>query len=67
VAGAPQADRAGEGEPRDPAAQQRLERTLRAALAHLPAAKAAALAAAACDVPRAEAYALAVRLAPARD
>lgn len=67
VAGAPQPARADEGEPRDPAAQQRLERTLRAALAHLPAAKAAALAAAACDVPRAEAYALAVRLAPARD
>lgn len=67
VAGAPPADRAGEGEPRDPAVQQQLERTLRAALAHLPASKAAALAAAACDVPRAEAYALAVQLAPARD
>lgn len=67
VAGAPQAARAGEGEPRDPAAQQQLERTLRAALAHLPASKAAALAAAACDVPRAEAYALAVQLTPVRD
>ena len=67
VAGAPPAARAGEGEPRDPAVQQQLERTLRAALAHLPASKAAALAAAACDVPRAEAYALAVQLAPARD
>ena len=67
VAGAPPPERAGEGGPRDPAAQERLERTLRAALAQLPASKAAALAAAACDVPRAEAYALAVRLAPARD
>jgi 16S rRNA (cytidine1402-2'-O)-methyltransferase len=67
VAGAPPADRAGEGEPRDPAVQQQLERTLRAALPHLPASKAAALAAAACDVPRAEAYALAVQLAPSRD
>ena len=66
VAGAPQAAQAGEGAPRDAAAQERLERTLRAALAHLPASKAAAVAAAACDVPRAEAYALAVRLAPAR-
>ncbi|MFO0512355.1 MAG: 16S rRNA (cytidine(1402)-2'-O)-methyltransferase [Gammaproteobacteria bacterium] len=66
VAGAPPPERTGEGEPRDPAAQQRLERTLRAALAHLPASKAAALAAAACDVPRAEAYALAVQLAPER-
>jgi 16S rRNA (cytidine1402-2'-O)-methyltransferase len=66
VAGAPPPERVGEGEPRDPAAQQRLERTLRAALAHLPASKAAALAAAVCDVPRAEAYALAVQLAPER-
>ncbi|MFM7706468.1 MAG: 16S rRNA (cytidine(1402)-2'-O)-methyltransferase, partial [Gammaproteobacteria bacterium] len=66
VAGAPPPEQAGGGEPRDPAAQQRLERTLRAALVHLPASKAAALAAAACDVPRAEAYALAVRLAPTR-
>lgn len=67
VAGAPPPERVGEGEPRDPAAQERLARTLRAALAQLPASKAAALAAAACDVPRAEAYALAVRLAPPRD
>lgn len=66
VAGMPQAARPDEGAPRDPAAQQQLERTLRAALVHLPASKAAALAAAACDVPRAEAYALAVQFAPER-
>jgi hypothetical protein len=39
---------------------------VQAALEHLPASKAAALAAEACEVPRAEAYALAVRLAQLR-
>jgi hypothetical protein len=39
---------------------------VQAALEHLPASKAAALAAEACEVPRAEAYALAVRLSQLR-
>jgi 16S rRNA (cytidine1402-2'-O)-methyltransferase len=43
-----------------------LERCLRAALAHLPAAKAAAIAAATTGAPRDEAYALAVELAAQR-
>ena len=66
VAGAPPVAQAAEGLPRDAAAQARLERTVQAALAHLPASKAAALAAEACEVPRAEAYALAVQLAALR-
>jgi len=66
VAGAAVAAPSEEGAPREAAAQAQLERTVQAALAHLPASKAAALAAEACDVPRAEAYALAVRLAALR-
>lgn len=66
VAGAPDIAPAAEGAPREAGAQAQLERTVQAALAHLPASKAAALAAEACDVPRAEAYALAVRLAALR-
>jgi 16S rRNA (cytidine1402-2'-O)-methyltransferase len=66
VAGAPDVAPTAEGAPREAGAQAQLERTVQAALAHLPASKAAALAAEACDVPRAEAYALAVRLAALR-
>jgi 16S rRNA (cytidine1402-2'-O)-methyltransferase len=66
VAGAPDVAPDAEGAPREAGAQAQLERTVQAALAHLPASKAAALAAEACDVPRAEAYALAVRLAALR-
>ena len=44
-----------------------LLRLLRAALAHLPASKAAALAAAATGCTREEAYALAVRLGKSAD
>ena len=66
VAGAPTAVAAAAGTAREPAAQAQLERTVQAALEHLPASKAAALAAEACEVPRAEAYALAVRLAQLR-
>jgi 16S rRNA (cytidine1402-2'-O)-methyltransferase len=66
VAGAPDVAPDAEGAPREAGAQAQLERTVQAALVHLPASKAAALAAEACDVPRAEAYALAVRLAALR-
>ena len=66
IAGAPPVPQAEGGAPRDAIAQAQLERTVQAALAHLPASKAAALAAEACDVPRAEAYALAVQLAALR-
>jgi 16S rRNA (cytidine1402-2'-O)-methyltransferase len=66
VAGAPAIVGSSEGAPRDAAAQAQLERTVQAALGHLPASKAAALAAEVCDVPRAEAYALAVQLAALR-
>jgi 16S rRNA (cytidine1402-2'-O)-methyltransferase len=66
IAGAPTAAPSATGAAREPAAQAQLERTVQAALEHLPASKAAALAAEACEVPRAEAYALAVRLAQLR-
>jgi 16S rRNA C1402 (ribose-2'-O) methylase RsmI len=66
IAGAPTATPSVTGTTREPAAQAQLERTVQAALEHLPASKAAALAAEACQVPRAEAYALAVRLAQLR-
>jgi hypothetical protein len=48
------------------AAEEVMERVLRAALAHLPAAKAAAIAAAASGLGRDAAYARAVELAAAR-
>ncbi len=66
IAGAPTAGEGAPGAAREPAAQAQLERTVQAALEHLPASKAAALAAEACEVPRAEAYALAVRLSQLR-
>jgi len=57
----------GEGDPVQQAAQRDiLERTLRAALAHLPASKAAAIAAAASGLEREVAYARAVQLAAER-
>lgn len=60
IAGAP------EHTEEQPIADEALERILRAALVHLPASKAAALAAAATGVSRDRAYALAVQWAAAR-
>ncbi|MFZ9708691.1 MAG: 16S rRNA (cytidine(1402)-2'-O)-methyltransferase [Steroidobacteraceae bacterium] len=60
IAGAPEE----QGEPA--VSDEALERVLRAALVHLPASKAAAVAAAATGVPRERAYALAVQWAAAR-
>lgn len=60
IAGAPEE----RGEPA--VSDEALERVLRAALVHLPASKAAAVAAAATGVPRERAYALAVQWAAAR-
>ena len=69
IGGAPStvAATAGEGDPLQQAAQRDiLERTLRAALAHLPASKAAAIAAAASGLERELAYARAVQLSAER-
>ena len=69
IGGAP-ADEHADGASPDPAQHaaqcEILERTLRAALAHLPASKAAAIAAAASGLEREFAYARAVQLAAAR-
>jgi hypothetical protein len=60
-------DALGEADPVQQAAQRDiLERTLRAALAHLPASKAAAIAAAASGIEREVAYARAVQLSAER-
>jgi 16S rRNA (cytidine1402-2'-O)-methyltransferase len=64
VAGAAPVERAGGA--RDAGAEELLEKLVRAALEHLPASRAAALAAAATGASRDEAYALAVQFAAAR-
>ncbi len=69
IGGAPSMtdDALGEADPVQQAAQRDiLERTLRAALAHLPASKAAAIAAAASGIEREVAYARAVQLSAER-
>lgn len=69
IGGAPSAieEAAGEGDPAQLAVRRDiLERTLRAALAHLPASKAAAIAAAASGIERELAYARAVQLSAER-
>ncbi len=65
VAGAPEAS-AEAGAATDPDARARLERVVAAAVRHLPASKAAALAAEATGASREEAYALAVAFAARR-